>query len=174
MSFVSAVVLLTCNWVHPDPDHWLPFLLGQNIILTLTCTLLLVCKPQCISSHLALLTGTHASTSDTRKVSFALESEAIIESGVKKDEDAESIKDGGDQDIKLDVITENVQDEEGNECKESHAVATTALEMSAGTTSALEETEEKAKGDHAGQACAEFTSKEQSDNEAGGVVVTVC
>ena len=28
-----------------------------------------------------------------------LESEAIIESGVKKDEDAEGIKDGGDQDI---------------------------------------------------------------------------
>ena len=102
-----------------------------------------------------------------------LESEAIIESGVKKDKDAESIKDGGDQDIKLDV-----QDGEGNECKESHAAATTALEMSAGTTSALEDTEEKAKGDsaedHAGQTCAEYTSKEQSGNEAGGVVDSVC
>ena len=111
-------------------------------------------------------------------MSFVLESEAIIESGVKKDEDAESIKDGGDQDIKLDIITENVQDGEGNECEESHAVATTALEMSAGTTSGLEETEEKAKGDstedHAGQICAEYTSKEQSDNEAGGVMDTVC
>jgi len=127
-----------------------------------------------ISSHLALLTGTHASTSDTRKVSFALESEAIIESGVKKDEDAESIKDGGDQDIKLDVIYEDIQDVEGNEYEEAHAVATTALNMSAGTTGALEETEEKAKGDstedHAGQTCAEFTSGEQSGIEAGGVV----
>ena len=107
-----------------------------------------------------------------------LESEAIIESGVKKDEDAESIKDGGDQDIKLDIITENVQDGEGNECEEAHAVATTALGMSAGTTSGFEETEEKAKGDstedHAGQSCAEYTSKEQSDNEAGGVMDTVC
>ena len=104
-----------------------------------------------------------------------LESEAIIESGVKKDKDAESIKDRGDQDIKLDVITETVQDGEGNECKESDAAATTALERSTDTTSGLEE---KAKGDstedHAGQTCAEFTSKEQSDNEAGGVVVTVC
>ena len=51
-----------------------------------------------------------------------------------KNEDAESIKNGGDQDIKLDFINENVQDREGNEYEESHAVATTALEMSAGTT----------------------------------------
>ena len=107
-----------------------------------------------------------------------LESEAIIESGVNKDEDAESIKDGGDQDIKLDVITENVEDGEGNECEESHAVATIALAMSAVTTGAHEETEEKAKGDstedHAGQTCAAFTSGEQSGNEAGGVMDTVC
>ncbi len=146
--------------------------------MALTCTILLACNPQYISSNLAFLTGTHASTSDTRKVSFALESEAIIESGVKKDEDAESIKDGGDQDIKLDVITEDVKDGEGNECEESHAVATTALERSAVTTGALEETEEKAKGDstkdHAGQTCVEFTSGEHSGNEASGVVDTVC
>ena len=97
---------------------------------------------------------------------------------MKNDEDAEDIKDGGDQDIKLDVITENVQDGEGNECEESHVVATTALEMSAVTTGGLEETEEKAKGDstedHAGQTCAEFTSGEQSGNEAGSVMDTVC
>ena len=107
-----------------------------------------------------------------------LESEATIESGVKKDEDAESIKDGGDQDIKLDVINENIQDGEGNECEESHAVATTALEMSAVTTGAHEEAKTKAKEDstedHAVQPCAEFTSGEQSGNEAGGVVVTFC
>ena len=111
-------------------------------------------------------------------MSFALESEAIVESGVKKDEDAESIKDGGDQDIKLDVITESVPNEEGNECEESHAVTTTALEMSAVTTGAFEETEEKAKGDstedHAGQNRVEFTSGEQSGNEAGGVMDSVC
>ena len=97
---------------------------------------------------------------------------------MKKDKDAESIKERGDQDIKLDVITETIQDGEGTECKESDAAATTALERSAGTTSGLEETEEKAKGDfaedHAGQTCAAFTSKEQSGSEAGGVVVTVC
>ena len=107
-----------------------------------------------------------------------MESEAIIESGVKKDEDAESIKDGGDQDIKLDVIYEDIQDVEGNEYEEAHAVATTALDMSAVTTGALEETEEKAKGDstddHADQTCAVFTSGEQSGNEAGGVADTVC
>ena len=109
---------------------------------------------------------------------FALESEATIESGVKKDEDAESFKDGRDEDIKLDVVTENVQDGEGNECEESHAVATTALEMSAVTTGGLEETEEKAKGDstedHAGQTCVAFTSGEQSGNEAGSVMDSVC
>ena len=97
---------------------------------------------------------------------------------MKKDEDAESIKDGGDQDIKLDVINENVKDEEGNECKESHAVATTALEMSAITTGALVKAEERAKGDstedHASETCAEFTSGEQSGNEAGRVMVTFC
>ena len=111
-------------------------------------------------------------------MSFTLESEAIIESGVNKDEDAESFKDGGDQDIKLGVITEDVKDGEGNECEESHAVATTALEMSAVTTGALEETEEKAKGDstedHVGQTCVVFTSGEQSGNEAGGVMDSVC
>ena len=109
---------------------------------------------------------------------FALESEATIESGVKKDVDAESFKDGEDQDIKLVVINENVQDEEGNECKESHAVATTTLEMSAINTGAHEETEERAKGDstedHAGQTCAAFTSGEQSGNEAGRVMDTFC
>ena len=97
---------------------------------------------------------------------------------MKKDEDAENFKDGGDQDIKLDVINENVQDEEGNECKESHAVATTALEMSTITTGAHEETEERAKGDstedHASETCIAFTSGEQSDNEAGSVMVTFC
>ena len=97
---------------------------------------------------------------------------------MKNDEDAENFKGGGDQDIKLDVINENVQDGEGNECEESHAVATTALEMSAITTGALEETEEKAKGDsaenHAGQTCAAFTSGQQSGNEAGRVMVTFC
>ena len=92
--------------------------------------------------------------------------------------DAENFKDGGDQDIKLDVINENVQDGEGNECEESHAIATTDLEMSAVTTGAHEETEERAKGDstedHAGQTCVAFTSGEQSGNEAGGVMETFC
>ena len=133
--------------------------------------------PLCLFSSCPI-NRTHASTSGTRNVSFALESEAIIESGVKKDEDAENFKDGRDQDIKLDVITENVQNGEGNECEESHAVATTALEMSAVTTGALEEAEKRAKEDsaedHAGQTCAAFTSGEQSGNEAGGVMDTVC
>ena len=97
---------------------------------------------------------------------------------MNKDEDAECFKGGGDQDIKLDVITEDIKDGEGNECEESHAVATTALEMSADTMGALEETEEKAKGDstedHAGQTCVVFTSGEQSGNEAGGVMDSVC
>ena len=94
---------------------------------------------------------------------------------MNKDEDAESFKDGGDQDIKLDVINEDVKDGEGNECEESHAVATTALEMSAGTTGACEETEEKAKGDSTeDHACVVFTSGEQSGNEAGGVMDSVC
>ena len=89
-------------------------------------------------------------------------------------ENARSIKDCGDLDTKPNIINEEVEDKEAKDCEEIHAVAT----MSAVAMGALEETEEKAKGDstedHAGQACAEYTSKEQSGNEAGGVVVTVC
>ena len=124
----------------------------------------------------ALLTGTHASTSDTRKVSsFALEPEDTTEFRVKnKNENARSIKDGGDLDIKLNVINEEVKDKEVSDCEETHAVAT----VSAVAMGVLEETEEKAKGDstedHAGLAYAAFTTGVLSGNNTGSVIDSVC
>lgn len=106
--------------------------------------------------------------------SFALESEAITEFRVKnKNENARSIKDGGDLDIKLNVINEEVEDKEVNDCEETHAVVT----MSAVTMGALEKTEVKANRDssedHTGLTCAAFTSGVQSGNNAGSVVDSV-
>ena len=71
------------------------------------------CKPYYISFHISCpLEGTRASKSDTfsrqKGGSFALESEGIIEFGVKPiDEDVGSIKNVEDLDIKLNVMKEN-------------------------------------------------------------------
>ena len=130
---------------------------------------------------------------DNRKgSSFALEPEAIIEFGGKhEDEDAVSIKEEKDMDIKLNAIEENTEDEKNNDCEESLAVATAAFEMSAATKGTLEEEEEEeeeemVKGDstdsHAGKegneeselTCAAATSGAQSDNDAGSVMDTAC
>ena len=129
-----------------------------------------------ICSYLALSTGTHATTSETKKLSsFALKSEAITEIRVKnKNENARSIKHGGNLDTKPNIINEEVEDKEAKDCEEIHAVAT----MSAVAMGALEETEEKAKGDstedHAGLTYSAFTSGVQSGNSAGSVIDSVC
>ena len=163
-----------------------------GIVYLLVLNVLISCKP--LHSHLALSGGTLATKSelfDSRKgSSFALEPEAIIEFGVKtKDEDAGSIKEDGDLDMKLNVSNENDENGKDNECKESSAGAVPALEMCAVTTGALEETEEVVKGDttvsHPGQRdeeneasaieCAAGISNEQSGTyDDDGVKVTAC
>ena len=107
--------------------------------------------------------------------SFALESEGIIEFGVKPiDEDAGSIKDVEDVDIKLNVMKENVEDGDNN----------AAPEVGPATTGALEK--EMIKGDptashalqfdmeNAGLSCGIATAGEQGGNSEDGVVDTAC
>ena len=108
-----------------------------------------------------------------------------MEFGVKqKDEDAGSIKEGGDLDVKLNVINEKDEDGEDNDCAESRAVAVTALEMCAVTTGALK-MDEMVKGDttasdaeqHAKEnegSGAAATSGKQSGNVDDSVKVTAC
>ncbi len=138
------------------------------------------CKPYYIS-NLGPLEGTHASKSDTfsskKGGSFALESEAIIEFGVRTiaiDEDAGSIKDMEDLDIKLNVMKENVEDGDNNP----------APEIGPATTGALEK--EMIKGDptdshalqfdmeNAGLSCGVATAGEQAGNSEDSEMVTAC
>ena len=136
-------------------------------------------KPYCISTP-GLLEGTHASKSDTignKKVSsFALESEGIIEFGVKNnDEDAGSIKEGGNLNIKLNATQEDIEGGENN----------VALEMSAATTGALGK-EEMMNGnsadshavqfdmENAGLHCGVATAEEKSGDSDGSAMDTAC
>lgn len=61
---------------------------------------------------------------DNRKRrSFALEPEAIIEFGVnQKNEGVGSIEEGGNLDMKLNVVDEKAEDGEDNDCKKYLAV----------------------------------------------------
>ena len=116
-----------------------------------------------------------------------MEPEAIIDFGVKmKDEDAGSIKEGGDLDMELNVISEKVEDGEDNDCKESPSGDVAALDMSAVAAGAqIEETEEVVKGDsHAEQhdrenevseiTCAAAFTEEHSGTNDDGAKVTAC
>ena len=122
------------------------------------------CKPYNISI-LGPLEGSHASKSDTidskRRGSFALESEGIIEFGMKPiDEDAGSIKDVEDMNIRLNVMKENVEDGDNN----------AAPEIGPATTGTLE----KKEMENAGVSCGVATAGEQGGNSEEGVVVTAC
>ena len=105
-----------------------------------------------------------------------MESEGIIEFGMKTiDEDAGSIKDAGDQNIKLNVMKENVEDGDNN----------AAPEIGPATTGTLEK-KEMIKGDptdshalqfdmeNAGLSCGVATAGEQGGNSEEGVVDTAC
>jgi len=98
-------------------------------VIFVTDDFILACKPYYIS-NLVPLEGTHASKSDSKTGgSLALESEGIIEFGVKPiDEDAGSIKDVEDLDIKLNVMKENVEDGDNNPAPEIGPATTGALE----------------------------------------------
>jgi len=139
----------------------------------------LALKAYCISNP-GLLEGSQPSKSDTignKKVSsFALASEGIIEFGVKNnDEDAGSIKEGGNLNIKLNATQENIESGENN----------VASEMSAATTGALEK-EEMMIGnstdshavqfdmENAGLRCDVATAEEQGGDSGGSVMDTAC
>ena len=105
-----------------------------------------------------------------------MELEGIIEFGMKPiDEDAGSIKEVEDVDIKLTVMKENVEDGDNN----------AAPEVGPATTGALEE-KEMIQGDptdshalqfdmeNAGLSCGVATAGEQGGNSGGSVKVTAC
>ena len=136
---------------------------------------ILACKPYYIS-NLGPLEGTHASKSDSKKEgSLALESEGIIEFGVKPiDEDAGSIKGVENLDIKLNVMKENGEDGDN----------IAAPEIGPATTGALEK--EMIKGDptdshalqfdmeKAGLSCGVATAGEQAGIIEDSEMVTAC
>ena len=80
--------------------------------------------------------------------SFATESEALIEYGEKKEDDAVSIHEGGDLEMKLKIIDESTegQGQGDNEVDKPVAVANTFFEASTSAEGALDE-EEKGKDD---------------------------
>ena len=103
-------------------------------------------------------------------------SEGIIDFGVKNnDEDAGSIKEGENLNIKLNATQENIEGGENN----------VALEMSPATTGALEK-EEMMIGnptdshavqfdmENAGLRCGVATSEEQGGDSGGSVMDTAC
>ena len=108
----------------------------------------------------------------------------------QKDEDAESIKERVNLDIKLNVIDEKVEDSEDNNCDEFLAVITVSFEMSPTTTEALEDEVEMVQSDstdshvrqqvseneRSGITCTTTTSGTLtwSDNDAGSVMDTTC
>ena len=105
-----------------------------------------------------------------------MESEGIIEFGMKPiDEDAGSIKDVEDVDIKLNVMKENVEDGDNN----------AAPEVGPATTGALEK-KEMIQGDPTDSHAVQFdmenarlssgvpTAGEQGGNSEGSVKVTAC
>jgi len=86
---------------------------------------------------------------DSKKsTSVAAESEAFIEYGEKKEDDAVSIHEGGDLEMKLKSIDETTegQGQGDNEVDKPVAVANTSFEASASAEGALDE-EEKGKDD---------------------------
>ena len=102
-------------------------------------------------------------------------SEGIIDFGVtNNDEDAGSIKEGGNLNIKLNATQENIEGGENN----------VALEMSPATTGALEEemmignsTDSHAMQfdmENAGLRCGVATAEEQGGDSGGSVMDTAC
>ena len=86
---------------------------------------------------------------DSKKsTSLAAESEAFIEYGEKKEDDAVSIHEGGDLEMKLKVIDETTegQGQGGNSVDKPVAVADTSFEASTSAEGALDE-EKKGKDD---------------------------
>ena len=101
-----------------------------------------------IFQHVYLCSGSSRNRSNKSKwvdskksTSFAAESEAFIEYGQKKDDDAVSINESGDLEMKLKIIDETT---EGND--KPVAVANTSFEASTSAEGALDE-EEKGKDD---------------------------
>ena len=103
-----------------------------------------------------------------------MESEGIIEFGVKPiDEDAGSIKDVEDVDIKLNVMKENVEDGDNNAAPEVGPAITGALEkMIKGDPTASHALQFDI--ENAGLSCGMATAGEQGGNSEDGAMDTVC
>ena len=90
-------------------------------------------------------TPTHSTKSkwvDSKKSSsFAAESEAYIEYGKNKEDDAGSIHDGGDLEMKLNIIDENAEGQRDNDLDKPIAVSNTSFGPSASAAGALDEDE---------------------------------
>ena len=79
---------------------------------------------------------------DSKKSSsFAGESEAFIEFGKKKEDDVESIQEGGDLEMKLDIIDESTEGKKDNEVGKSVAMANTSFGVDTSDEGALDEVE---------------------------------
>ena len=132
-----------------------------------------------ITSNLGSLEGSHASKSDTigskQGGSFALESEGIIESGVKLiDEDAWSIKDVEDVDIKLNVTKENVEDGDNNAAPEIGPATSGALEKEMIQGDPKDSHAVQFDMENAGLSCGVATAGELGGNSEDSVKVTAC
>ena len=113
---------------------------------------------------------------DSKKsTSFAAESEVFIEYGQKKEDDAVSIHEGGDLELKLKIIDETAkgQGQGGNEVDKLIAIANTSFEASTSAEGTLD-VEEKGKNVDEEQAKDPFmptstatTFEVPSDDKAG-------
>ena len=132
-----------------------------------------------ITSNLGTLEGSHASKSDTigskKGGSFALESEGIIEFGVKPiDEDAGSIKDVENVDIKLNVMKENVEDGDNNAAPEIGPATTGALVKEMIQGDPIDGHALQFDMENAGLSSAVATAEEQGGNSEGSAIDTAC
>ena len=132
-----------------------------------------------IASNLGSLEGSHASKSDTigskKGGSFALESEGIIEFGVKPiDEDAGSIKDVEDVDIKLNVMKENAENGDNNAAPEVGPATTGTLEKEMIKDDPTDGHALQFDMENAGLSCGVATAEEQRGNSEGSAMGTAC
>ena len=104
-----------------------------------------------------------------------MESEGIIEFGMKPiDEDAGSIKDVEDVDIKLNVMKENVEDGDNNAAPEVGPATTGALEKEMIQGDPTDSHAVQFDMENAGLSCAVATAGEQGGNSEGSVMDTAC
>ena len=104
-----------------------------------------------------------------------MESEGIIEFGVKPiDENAGSIKDVEDLDIKLNVLKENVEDGDNNAAPEVGPATTGALEKEMILGDPTDSHAVQFDMENAGLSCGAAMAGEQGGNSEDSEMVTAC